>query len=208
MLLSLYDYLVNLLYNTKSMKSISDNQKLVFVVQKHKATTLHYDFRLEIGGVMPSWAIPKGPTLDSSVKRLAVFTSDHPLSYRRFEGVLSKGEYGAGSVMVWDEGTYTPEIEREKGIWEEITERSAAEEAMHRGLQEGRLLFRLYGTKLRGSFALIRVRGFKGKESWLLIKHQDEYAVKGYDANTFDFSAISNRSLAEIAAKEEEADPH
>ena len=156
---------------------------------------------------MPSWAIPKGPTLDSSVKRLAVFTSDHPLSYRRFEGVISQGEYGAGSVIVWDEGTYTPEVERDEGIWEEITERSAAEEVMRKGLQEGRLLFRLYGTKLQGSFALIRVRGFRGKESWLLIKHQDEFTKIGYDANTYDFSAISNRSLAEIAANQEEADP-
>jgi bifunctional non-homologous end joining protein LigD len=190
------------------MKSTSDNQNLVFVVQKHKATTLHYDFRLEIGGVMPSWSIPKGPTLDSSVKRLAVFTSDHPLSYRRFEGVISRGEYGAGTVMVWDEGTYTPGVERDKGIWEEITERSAAEEVMQKGLREGRLLFRLYGTKLKGSFALIRARGFRGKESWLLIKHHDEYTEMGYDANTFDFSAISNRSIAEIAANEEEAGPH
>ena len=156
---------------------------------------------------MPSWAIPKGPTLDSNVKRLAVFTSDHPLSYRRFEGVISQGEYGAGSVMVWDEGTYTPEVERDEGIWEEITERSAAEEVMRKGQQEGRLLFRLYGTKLQGSFALIRVRGFRGKESWLLIKHQDEFTKIGYDANIYDFSAISNRSLAEIAANQEEADP-
>jgi bifunctional non-homologous end joining protein LigD len=190
------------------MKSTSDNQKLVFVVQKHKATTLHYDFRLEIGGVMPSWAIPKGPTLDSSAKRLAVFTSDHPLSYRGFEGVISEGEYGAGPVMIWDEGTYTPEVERVKGEWEEITERSVAEEVMHKGLQEGRLLFRLSGTKLQGLFTLIRVRGFRGKESWLLIKHHDEYAEMGYDANRFDFSAISNRSLAEIAANQEEAGPH
>jgi len=157
---------------------------------------------------MPSWAIPKGPTLDSSMKRLAVFTSDHPLSYRRFEGVISEGEYGAGPVMVWDEGTYAPEVERDKGKWEEITERSAAEEAMRKGLQEGRLLFRLYGTKLQGSFSLIRVRGFGGKESWLLIKHHDEYTKKGYDANTYDFSAISNRSLAEIAANQRETDPH
>ncbi|MGZ3623098.1 MAG: DNA polymerase ligase N-terminal domain-containing protein, partial [Ktedonobacteraceae bacterium] len=182
-------------------------QKLVFVVQKHKATTLHYDFRLEIGGVMPSWSIPKGPTLDSSVKRLAIFTSDHPLSYRRFEGVISEGEYGAGPVMVWDEGTYIPEVERNKGIWEEITERSAAEEAMRKGLQEGRLLFRLYGTKLQGSFALIRVRGFREKESWLLIKHHDEFTKMGYDANMYDYSAISKRSLAEIAANHEEAGP-
>jgi bifunctional non-homologous end joining protein LigD len=171
------------------MKSTSANHKLVFVVQKHKATTLHYDFRLEIGGVMPSWAIPKGPTLDSSLRRLAVFTSDHPLSYRRFEGVIS-------------------EVEQNKGKWEEIAERSAAEEVMRKGLQEGRLLFRLYGTKLQGSFALIRVRGFGGKESWLLIKHHDEYTKMGYDANAYDFSAISNRSLAEIAANEEEAGPH
>jgi bifunctional non-homologous end joining protein LigD len=190
------------------MKSTSDNQKLVFVVQKHKATTLHYDFRLEIGGVMPSWSIPKGPTLDSSVKRLAILTSDHPLSYRHFEGVISEEQYGAGTVMVWDEGTYNPEVEIDKGKWNEITERSAAEEVMREGLQKGRLLFRLYGTKLQGSFALIRVRGFKGKESWLLIKHHDEHTKMGYDANMYDFSAISNRSLAEIAANREEAGPH
>ena len=157
---------------------------------------------------MPSWSIPKGPTLDSNVKRLAIFTSDHPLSYRRFEGVISEGEYGAGPVMVWDEGIYTPEVERDNGKWEEITERSVAEEVMRKGLQEGRLLFRLYGTKLQGSFVLIRVRGFGGKKSWLLIKHHDEYTKIGYDANTFDFSALSNRSLAEIAANQEEADPH
>ncbi len=157
---------------------------------------------------MPSWSIPKGPTLDSTVKRLALFTSDHPLSYRHFEGVIADGEYGAGPVMVWDEGTYRPEVERGNGRWEEIPERNAAEEVMRRGLYEGRLLFRLYGTKLRGSFALVRARGFKGKESWLLIKHYDEYTEVGYDANNYDFSAISNRSLAEIAADREDARPH
>ncbi len=182
------------------MKNTLEDQKLAFVVQKHRATTLHYDFRLEISGVMPSWSIPKGPTRDSSVKRLAIFTSDHPLNYRHFEGVISRGEYGAGSVMVWDEGTYCPEVGQDKGKWEEITERKAAEEVMRKGLQEGRLLFRLYGSKLKGSFALIRARGFKGKESWLLIKHHDEYTKMGYDANVYDFSAISSRSLAEIAA--------
>jgi bifunctional non-homologous end joining protein LigD len=192
--------MVGSVFFSKSMNNTSANKKLVFVVQKHKATTLHYDFRLEIGSVMPSWSIPKGPTLDSNVKRLAIFTSDHPLSYRHFEGVISKGEYGAGPVMVWDEGTYYPEVERDKGKWGEITERSAAEEVMSKGLQEGKLLFRLYGTKLQGSFALFRVRGFSGKEPWLLIKHHDEYTKVGYDANMYDFSAISNRSLAEIAA--------
>ena len=157
---------------------------------------------------MPSWSIPKGPTLDSSVKRLTIFTSDHPLSYRQFEGVISEGEYGAGPVMVWDEGTYYPEVERDNGEWEEITERSKAEEVMSKGLQAGKLVFRLYGTKLHGSFALFRVRGFRGKESWLLVKRQDEYTKMGYDANMYDFSAISNRSLAEIATDTEEADPH
>ncbi len=157
---------------------------------------------------MPPWSIPKGPTLDSSVKRLALFTSDHSLSYRHYEGVISEGEYGAGPVMVWDEGTYNPEVERGNGEWEEIPERNAAEEVMRRGLQEGKLLFRLYGTKLQGSFALVRARGFKGKESWLLIKHQDEFTLMGYDANMYDFSAVSNRSLAEIAADQENANPH
>ena len=189
------------------MKSTSDNQKLVFVVQKHKATTLHYDFRLEIGGVMPSWSIPKGPTLDSSVKRLAIPTTDHPLDYRHFEGVISDGEYGAGAVMIWDEGTYCPEIEIGKGVRKEVTERDAAEEVMRKGLQEGELLFRLYGKKLSGSFTLIRTRRFGGKESWLLIKHHDEYTKMGYDANQYDFSAVSGRSFTEIATNHEDADP-
>ena len=109
--------------------------------------------------------------------------------------------------MVWDEGTYCPEVEQDKGNREEITERKAAEEVMRKGLQEGRLLFRLYGSKLKGSFALVRARGFKGKESWLLIKHHDQYTKMGYDANMYDSSAISNRSLAEIAADQEDANP-
>ena len=183
------------------MNNNSESQRLVFVVQKHKATTLHYDFRLEIGGVMPSWSIPRGPSLDNSVKRLAMPTEDHSLEYRHFEGVIS-GEYGAGPVMVWDEGTYTPEIERAKGIWQEITERTEAEEVMRKGLEKGNLKFRLYGKKLHGSFALIRTRGFGGKVSWLLIKHHDEYVQQGYDANDYDYSAVSNRSLAEIAAQQ------
>jgi bifunctional non-homologous end joining protein LigD len=176
-------------------------ERLVFVVQKHKATSLHYDFRLEVDGVMPSWAIPKGPSLDSSVKRLAMPTDDHPLEYRQFEGVIGEDQYGAGPVMVWDEGTYTPEREIRKGVRQEITDRKEAETAMREGLQAGDVKFHLYGKKLQGSFALVRTRGFGKKESWLLIKHHDEYVQPGYDANDYDFSAVSNRTLAEIAVQ-------
>ncbi|MHB1867747.1 MAG: DNA polymerase ligase N-terminal domain-containing protein [Nitrososphaerales archaeon] len=174
---------------------------LYFVVQKHKATNLHYDFRLEFSGMMPSWAIPKGPTLDSSVRRLAMPTEDHEIEYRKFEGILPEG-YGAGPVMIWDEGTYNPEIEVAKGVREEIQERSRGEEIMMKSLKEGNIKFRLYGKKLQGSFALVRTKGFGGsKESWLLIKHRDQYAKKGYDANDLDFSAVSGLSLDEIASK-------
>lgn len=185
------------------MKS-SKNQQLVFVVQKHKATSLHYDFRLEIGGVMPSWSIPKGPSLDSGVKRLALPTSDHALEYRHFEGIIQDGEYGAGPVMIWDEGTYNPEVEVSKGVRKEVTDRGEAEEVARKSLQDGNLKFRLCGKKLRGSFALVRTAGFGGKESWLLIKHHDEYSKKGYDANDYDFSAVSDRSLAQIVAQNRE----
>jgi bifunctional non-homologous end joining protein LigD len=174
--------------------------KLVFVVQKHKATSLHYDFRLEIGGVMPSWSIPKGPTLDSSIRRLALPTSDHEMSYRTFEGVLPPG-YGAGPVMVWDEGTYYAEVEVAKGLRSVITDKEKGDKAMQVGLKEGNLKFRLYGKKLQGSFALVRTKGFGNSkaESWLLIKHRDEFVKKGYDAVDYDFSAVTNRSIAQIA---------
>ncbi len=152
------------------MKKVSRDEQLVFVVQKHKATSLHYDFRLEIGEVMPSWSIPKGPSLDSSVKRLALPTTDHLLEYRHFEGVISKGGYGAGPVMIWDEGTYNPEVEVSKGIRKEIVTRGEAGKVARESLREGNLKFHLYGKKLRGSFALVRTKGFGGKESWLLIK--------------------------------------
>src|SRR6266568_5187545 len=157
------------------MKDHTESQQLVFVVQKHQASTLHYDFRLEIGGVMPSWAIPKGPTLDSSVKRLAIPTVDHALDYRHFEGMLPQGQEGAGPVMIWDEDTYTPQRERDHGIREEMTERTEADAVMRQGLQEGKLTFRLCGKKLHGSFALIRIRGSGRKVSWLLIKQHDAY---------------------------------
>ena len=180
---------------------MSSKRDLVFVVQKHKATALHYDFRLEIGDVMPSWSIPKGPTLDNKVKRLAMVTGDHELEYRHFEGILPKGEYGAGIVMIWDEGTYKPEIEVAKGVRQEITSISKAQEVAAQSLKDGNLKFRLYGKKLQGSFALVRTKGLRMKESWLLIKHRDEYCKEGYDANDYDFSAASGLSLNEILKK-------
>ena len=177
-------------------------QDLHFVVQKHKATSLHYDFRLEIGGVMQSWSVPKGPTLDNKVKRLAMVTGDHDLEYRHFEGSIPDERYGAGIVMIWDEGTYRPEVEMEKGLRKEIIDVSEAQKVAADGHREGILKFRLYGKKLQGSFALVRTKGLGGKESWLLIKHRDEYCVAGYNAKDYDFSAVSGMSLEEIAGKD------
>lgn len=179
----------------------SKHQRLFFVIQKHKATSLHYDFRLEIGGTMPSWSIPKGPTLESGVRRLAMPTSDHDLEYRHFEGAIPEGGPGAGPVMIWDEGTYVPELEVTKGVREEVSIREEAERVASESLREGNLKFRLYGKKLKGSFALVRTAGLAGKESWLMIKHRDEYSQQGYDANDYDISAVSGRTLAQIAGQ-------
>jgi len=173
-----------------------------YVVQKHKATALHYDFRLEIGGVMPSWSVPKGPTLDPAVKRLAMPTEPHDLEYRNFEGVIGQGNYGAGTVMIWDQGTYAPEVEVRKGLRGLVKEREEAEQAAKAGLRDGNLKFTLYGKKLHGSFVLVRTRGLGGaREAWLLIKHRDDHCVAGYSANDYDISAASNRSMAQIAVE-------
>jgi bifunctional non-homologous end joining protein LigD len=189
------------------MEADKDNVRLVFVIQKHKATTLHYDFRLEVGGVMPSWSIPRGPSLESGVRRLAMPTSNHDLEYRHFEGVIPGGRFGAGPVMIWDEGTYSPEVEASNGVRREVITREEAEEVAKAGMKEGNLKFRLHGKKLQGSFALIRTAGFRGKESWLLIKHKDEHSRQGYDAKDYDFSAVSNRTLAQIAGQSEIGPP-
>jgi bifunctional non-homologous end joining protein LigD len=177
------------------------SEHLVFVVHKHAATRLHYDFRLQIGMVMPSWAIPKGPTLDPTVKRLAMQTPDHDLEYRHFEGTIPEGAYGAGTVMIWDEGVYIPEIELSKGMREPVEDKEAAQKVMRDGLKKGELKFQLFGSKLKGSFALVKTRGFGPKNSWLLIKHKDMYVKEGYDANEFDFSATTKRTMAGIAGK-------
>lgn len=172
---------------------------LVFVVHKHAATRLHYDFRLQIDSVMPSWAIPKGPSLDPNLKRLALPTPDHSMEYRHFEGTIPEGHYGAGTVMIWDEGTYIPEIEIAPGKREPIEDLDAGQKVMKEGLKKGELKFILFGSKLKGSFALIKTKGFGSKPAWLLLKHRDEFVQEGYDANAFDFSATTKRSMAEIS---------
>jgi bifunctional non-homologous end joining protein LigD len=176
-----------------------------FVVQKHRATRLHYDFRLEMDGVLKSWAVPKGPSMDPADKRLAMQVEDHPVSYFDFEGTIPEGNYGAGTVMVWDLGTWEPlSPQAVKGKYVPGTDAEAA--AM---LQKGDLKFRLHGQRLKGDFALIHMRarrpGSKGTE-WLLIKKHDEYAVEGYDIEQYDSSVVSKRSMAEIAGDQDSAE--
>jgi bifunctional non-homologous end joining protein LigD len=169
-----------------------------FVVQKHDATRLHYDFRLEMEGVLKSWAVPKGPSLNPADKRLAMQVEDHPVSYFDFEGIIPEGNYGAGTVMVWDVGTWQPlSPVAVQGKYVPGTEAEAV--AM---LAKGDLKFRLDGKKLKGDFALVKMKGrrpgSKGTE-WLLIKKHDDYVVEGYDIDEYDESVLSKRSLAEIA---------
>jgi len=169
-----------------------------FVVQKHRATRLHYDFRLEMEGVLKSWAVPKGPSLDPADKRLAMQVEDHPVSYFDFEGTIPEGNYGAGTVMVWDIGTWEPlSPEPVKGKFVPGTDAEAS--AM---LKKGDFKIRLHGKKLNGDFALIHMRsrrpGTKGTE-WLLIKKQDDAVVKGYDIDQYDESALTGRRMADIA---------
>ena len=169
-----------------------------FVVQKHEATRLHYDFRLEMEGVLKSWAVPKGPSLDPADKRLAMQVEDHPVSYFDFEGIIPEDNYGAGTVMVWDVGTWQPLSPiAVQGKYVPGTDAEAATM-----LAKGDLKFRLDGQKLKGDFALVKMKGrrpgSKGNE-WLLIKKHDDYAVDGYDIDAYDESVLTHRSLAAIA---------
>ena len=155
----------------------------IFVVQKHRATQLHYDFRLEADGVLKSWAVPKGPPMDPKVKRLAMQVEDHPVDYADFEGVIPEGEYGGGTVMVWDYGVYAPENP----------------EGVLKGLAKGDLKFTVLGKKLKGSFVLVRTR----ERQWLLMKHRDDYALDGEDiTETQPYSVLTKRTLTEIAEDE------
>src|SRR5436305_4143813 len=164
-------------------------KKPIFVIQKHHASHLHYDFRLEMEGVLKSWAVPKGPSYDPSVKRLAMMTEDHPYDYASFEGVIPEGNYGAGNVIIWDNGG-----------WEFI-------EPGHdpvKALTSGKLTFRLYGKKMFGEWALVKIKGRdsgKGNE-WLLLKHRDEFANDRVDVTEVaPNSIVSNKGVDEIGAE-------
>lgn len=162
------------------------------MIQKHDASTLHYDFRIEVGGVLKSWAVPKGPSTDPREKRLAVAVEDHPLDYADFEGVIAEGEYGAGAVLVWDTGPYRNLRTDDEG--EEISVRDS--------LEDGRVEIWLEGKKLRGGYALVHAR-LRGEErNWLLVKMKDEGAdARRKPLRTQPKSVLSGRTLREIVAE-------
>jgi bifunctional non-homologous end joining protein LigD len=168
---------------------------LTFVVQKHAARRLHYDFRLELGGVLVSWAVPSGPSLDTSQKRLAAHVEDHPLDYASFEGVIPKGQYGAGQVIVWDQGTYSPD----EGGKLSFDDRAEAEARVRQELEAGKISIQLRGQKLKGSWALVRMSGGKGKD-WLLLKHRDAHATTERDVLDDDRSVVSGLTIEDLKA--------
>ena len=164
---------------------VSGSDSLVYAMQKHMASRLHYDLRLEWHGVLLSWAVPRGPSGDPAVKRLAVQTEDHPLEYASFEGVIPAGEYGAGTVMLWDRGAWEPGDLDANG-----------------SLPDGEIKFTLRGKKLRGSWVLVPTRGMRGsghRSTWLLIKHRDQFASTEDVTLEEPRSVVSRRLLAEIA---------
>jgi len=163
---------------------------LSFVVQKHDASSLHYDFRLEIDGVLKSWAIPKGPSLNPSERRLAMQTEDHPLDYAGFEGQIPAGHYGAGEVIVWDTGEYLPQH-----LDLTLVPPAEANAEAHRQLDAGQIKFELWGVKLHGSWALVRMKG-RQPNAWLLIKHADAAADRVHPITDNTASVLSSRLLS------------
>lgn len=157
--------------------------QLIFVIQRHAASRLHYDFRLEMEGVLKSWAVPKGPSLDPKDKRLAMMVEDHPYDYKDFEGNIPEGNYGAGQVEVWDSGTYEPL---------EVNSKLSDEKELLKELHAGSLKFILHGKKLKGEFALVKMKNSEDN-AWLLIKHKDEFVEDAYDAekNTSSKSLVT-----------------
>ena len=175
-----------------------DKDHLIFVVQKHDASRLHYDFRLEMDGVLKSWAVPKGPSLDPKVKHLAMMVEDHPFDYLNFEGIIPKGEYGGGTVIVWDEGTYEP-IEPIKG-------KKAQEKHLLKQLASGQLKIKLHGEKLNGEFALVKTHGM-GENGWLMIKHKDDFATSE-DITKKDKSVLSGKTIETMEKTSEKVWQH
>jgi bifunctional non-homologous end joining protein LigD len=161
---------------------------LHFVIQKHAASHLHFDFRLELDGVMKSWAVPKGPSYDPTVKRLAMQVEDHPIEYNTFEGTIPKGQYGGGTVMIWDRGTY----EAESGD---------GQDGVREGYKRGDLKIIMHGERMQGSWVLVRTRRDpRGRSQWLLIKHRDHLAMEGADiVAAVQTSVVSGRTMDEIA---------
>ncbi|NHA03751.1 3'-phosphoesterase [Mucilaginibacter sp. HC2] len=166
---------------------------LSFVVQRHHATSLHYDFRLELDGTLKSWAVPKGPSMNPGDKRLAMMVEDHPIDYQHFEGIIPNGNYGAGVVLIWDHGTYESLAEsREDDV-----------KVLRSGLKSGNLKFKLNGEKLQGEFALVKLHNAENN-AWLLIKHNDEFAVKkkysSEDLVPADIKKMRNNKSGEATA--------
>lgn len=171
----------------------ADGETARFVIQEHAASTLHYDFRLEAEGVLKSWAVPKGPSTDPREKRLAVRTEDHPVEYLDFEGVIPEGEYGAGSVIVWDTGTY-----------ENLTEEDGEAHSVAEAVEAGHVSVRLEGDKLRGGYALTR---FRGEDDWLLVKMDDDGAdARRNPTSTQPESVLTGRTVEQVAAEGDEDD--
>jgi len=166
-------------------------RELAFVIQKHAATRLHFDLRLELDGVMKSWAVPKGPSLDPTVKRLAMQVEDHPIEYNGFEGIIPAGEYGGGTVMIWDRGGYR--------YPEQVPDPVAA---LRAGYFSGDLKFELRGRRLRGSWVLVRIkRGDPAKPQWLLIKHRDRFAREGSDVVAEELTSLATGRTMDAIAK-------
>lgn len=174
----------------------TEDKELSFVIQRHKASRLHYDFRLEMEGVLKSWAVPKGPSLNPTDKRLAMMVEDHPYDYKDFAGVIPEGNYGGGIVEIWDNGTY--DAVDEKGSERIVTDYAKKVKLLNAGLKAGNLKFKLNGKKLKGEFALVRLKG-SDSNSWLLIKHRDDYAVdETYNSEEYTLkNSPINKWLAE-----------
>ncbi len=183
---------------TKEPKADEKTSKIgkrpLFVIQKHDATNLHYDFRLEIDGTLKSWSVPKGPSTDPKVKRMAIPTEDHPIAYTDFEGTIPKGQYGGGTVMIWDKGTF-------KNI---KTDSNKKPISLKKAYEMGTLEFKLEGKKLSGGYALIKMKSGNMKGNWLLVKMKDEDAdARRNPVNTENKSVVSNRTMNQIAKEEE-----